>query len=233
MTDILYLAWNRFEFTKFSFQKLLENTDWNQIGTLFVHDDGSKDGTDKWLHKQWIEHNNELKCNWVNHSESLGGPVAVMNWYLDQNSEADRFTKIDSDIMVPPGWLQEMNRMMYLNPGLDILGMQPDKGPPVPGQCPRRFVEEASHIGGVGMMRKRAFKFCRPSPNGRFGWTEFQQRHPDLTKAWIRPDLAVFEMDRLPFEPWRGLSFEYVGKEWTRAWPEYPEDAHAYWDWAF
>jgi glycosyltransferase involved in cell wall biosynthesis len=232
-TDILYLAFNRRAFTEFSFSLLLKNTPWDRIDHFVVYDDGSKDGTDLWLKKQVFAFNNEEHgTKAVFHATQFGSPVAVMNHYLDHYT-ADCFAKIDNDIATPPYWLQEMGRQMYLLSSLDLLGMQADLWPPKSGRYPERTTESARWIGGVGLMRRSAFHICRPSPNGRFGFTEFQQRHEDLVKAWIRPDLTTFELDRLPIEPWKSLAAEYVAQGWSRAWPPYSEDAHEYWDWAF
>lgn len=231
MTDIVYLAWNRLAFTQFSFEKLVQNTDWKSVNRLFVYDDGSSDGTTHWLSEQVVELNSAGKVRVDMFHTKLSSPVAIMNHYLE-NSDEDRFAKIDNDIVVPPGWLAEMDRMMYLNPALDILGMQADHGPPTGGHDSERHIEEARWIGGVGMIRRRIFDLCRPSPRGRFGWTEYQQNHEQLTKAWIKPDLKTFELDRLPLEPWMSLVAEYLDLGWQRSWPRYPSDATAYWDWA-
>lgn len=231
--DLIYLAWNRRAYAEFSFPILLANTAWNRVNRLIVYDDGSTDGTDHWLSEQIVAWNTDGRHPPAEmHHTNFRSPVATMNHYLD-HYESDMFAKIDSDICVPPGWLQEMARIMYLAPTLDILGMQADQGPPSMGKDPDRTIREASHIGGVGLIRARTFKFCRPVPRGRFGWTEHQQRHPDLSKAWITPDLPTFELDRLPFEPWTSLAVEYVDKGWQRAWGPYGDDANDYWDWAF
>lgn len=229
--DLIYLAYNRLKFTQFSFPILLKNTDWARVERLIVYDDGSEDGTAEWLEDQLALWNRRNSTPAHMHMTKFGSPVETMNHYLD-HYDADMFAKIDSDVCVPQGWLEEMTRMLYLHTEVDILGMQANSGPPSFRKDPDRTVEDASHIGGVGLIRRRTFKFCRPVPRGRFGWTEFQQRHPEMIKAWIKPDLATFELDRLPMEPWRSLSAEYVEKGWSRAWGPYSDDATDYWDWA-
>lgn len=232
--DLIYLAYNRIEFTQFTFPIMVKNTDWELVNRLVVYDDGSEDGTSEWLGEQVSDWNNQIPtpADIHIHHTRFGSPVQTMNHYLD-HYESDMFAKIDSDVATPPEWLHEMNKQMYLNPALDILGMQADSGPPALGRDNRRHTQDASHIGGVGLIRRRAFKFCRPVPRGRFGWTEFQQRHPEMTKAWIKPDLATFELDRLPKEPWISLSAKYVEEGWSRAWGPYAPGANDYWDWAF
>lgn len=237
-TDILYVAYNRLAFTRETFTALLENTNWEHVVTLFVRDDGSDDGTAEWL----IDRCDEFQAtgthvNVVFNGERWRGPVASMNWYLDQHTEADRFAKIDNDFVVCPGWIDEMLKIMTAKPELSILGMEPwHEGPPVPVPDGQRRITEARHIGGKGIIRKRIFDTCRPSPNGHNGYggfTEWQCEHEDVTKAWICPDLPCFGIDQLPFEPWASLAAEYTEKRWSRSWGPYGTDGtfDAYWDW--
>lgn len=227
LVDVLYCAWNRRDFTVASFEQLLANTDWTEVGTLFVHDDGSTDGTRK--HLRLATMGLDLPCPVVFHDKRLGSPVAVMNWYLDQPSEQAAFVKIDSDIIVAPGWLGDVLLTAHLNPGVDAIGIVAWEGPPKqPPQ--RREVLRNSHIGGVGYIHKRMFSQCRPVPRGRHGWTEHQTNHPFQT-GFLKPDGVAFELDRLPVEPWVTHSTRYVAKGWAREWPKYAAESHAYWDW--
>lgn len=75
--DVLFVAWNRREFTRASFAALADNTDWSEVGTLYVHDDGSSDGTRKLLRLAILDL--DLPCPVVFHDKRLGSPVAVMN----------------------------------------------------------------------------------------------------------------------------------------------------------
>ena len=49
MLDIVYLAWNRLEFTRKTFETLVANTDWSKVARIIVYDDGSVDGTGDYL----------------------------------------------------------------------------------------------------------------------------------------------------------------------------------------
>ena len=254
MIDVLYVAYNRLAFTRASFQALLDYTDWSQVARLFVnHDEGDDDGT-------WDYLTDAIRDVPVpvlpRYQGTTRGPVAAMNWYLDNVSEipcdyprhafgdcwrcrdtgrapVEMFAKIDNDMVVCPSWLREMLTVTSTNPGLDILGMEPMAGPPATGRVERGF-ETASHIGGKGLIRTRAFDHCRPTPsgwNGYQGFTQWQNAHPDVSKGWIRPELCVFGLDQLPFEPWRSLTDEYEAAGWQRRWPEYDADMSAYWQW--
>lgn len=233
MMDLLFVAYNRVEMTLQSFEALLANTDWDQVDTLFVLDDASTDGTAEYVERRC----QDAPVNVVFHGDRFGGPVFAMNWYLDRrhnHEKVDRFAKVDNDFVVCPGWLEEMSRMMTINPQLDILGTEPMHGPPVAGMHLDRRVESARHIGGKGIIRHRAFDCCRPSPsgfNGYHGFTEWQRSHPKITKAWIRPDLPTFGLDQLPLEPWRTLTDRYEAEGWQRRWNEYDSHATAYWQW--
>lgn len=253
LTDILYVAWNRLEFTKETFEALVANTDWSLVHRLYVADDGSTDGTDEWLSDA---------CARVKGVEAVfspvrtGSPVAVMNRYVAR-SEADAFVKLDNDILVPPGWLERLVEEIEADGTLDLLGMQVGRQ--------RELVEQgivsaadmemaegvgwipAPHIGGVGIMRTRAFwERPHPEPDGRFGFTAWQQAFdestspPPLVRGWIVPDIVCPQMDFLPFEPWASLSQEYRDAGWQRStpdgrpvWPPYDPADHAWWDWAF
>lgn len=225
--DIIYLAWNRLEFTKATFLTMLENTSWEDVHRLLVYDDGSEDGTTEWLAEAVNE--SPVEARFYDHLRKRS-PVAVMNHYLDHTSSV-MFAKIDNDIMLPPGWLGTMLDVMERNPDLQLLGMEAGRTPDAEfSDVP--YVTGASHIGGVGLMRTWAFR-CRPRPQpaGRFGFTEWQHHYrPEL--GWVTPDLPVSSLDRIPFDPWAGYSDYYVRKGWQRNWPRYDENGDAsYWSW--
>lgn len=226
--DVVYVAWNRLEFTRYSFGLLLANTDWGLVDRLVVYDDGSTDGTREWLDKA------VRSCGvpgarvvYLGH----GSPVAVMNDYLD-SSIADAFAKVDNDIAVPPGWLGTMVNVLDENPRLDLLGMEAGRTG-IPGPPPVwHAVEPASHIGGIGLMRTSAF-LDRPAmrARGRFGFTEFQDVQ-GLRCGWISPDLLVPQLDRVPVEPFASLSREYIKNGWQRRWPAMDDRfSRPYYEW--
>ncbi len=241
--DVIYLAWNRLEFTRVTFECLLRNTDWSRVRNLLVYEDGSTDGTREYLDRELAELNEDLHP-WgssklgIRRPESahlsylgFGSPVRTMLHYLN-GDPAERFVKIDNDIAVPPGWLDALLSVSDRVPELEILGMQigfgADHGPD--DQGPYSFVP-ATHIGGVGLMRSSAFLRRPPmQPAGRFGFTQWQQRHRPML-GWLTPDVYCPQMDLIPTEPWRTLSASYVAAGWQRHWPPYDEASTRFWDW--
>jgi hypothetical protein len=228
MIDVLYLAWNRLQFTKTSFELLLENTNWDLVDRLIVYDDRSTDGTRKYLDKAVYRAPVDVTLSML----GFRSPVRTMLHYLASPPAARFFAKIDNDIAVPPGWLDALNSVMATNDDLDLIGMQIGfGGDPQAGWDGTYGYVPAPHIGGVGLMRTSAFT-SRPSmhADGRFGFTAWQQKY-DTTIGWITPDVICPQLDLIPDEPYRSLAEKYIAQGWQRRWPPYAEASRRYWDW--
>ena len=228
--NLLYVAWNRREFTEASFEALLANTNWALVDTLHVHDDGSTDRTRPYLEAAA----ERAPCQVHFEARQVKGPVAAMNLHLHlfgETEETAAFVKVDNDFVVCPGWLDELTRVASADPGVDFLGVQPNFGPPKPGFYAKRHAKDARHIGGIGLMRYRAFEVCKPRANGRYGFTEFQCRHPENRKAWVTPDLACFALDLIDAEPWLSLTERYIECGWQRPWSKYRDGGRSYYEW--
>ncbi len=221
MIDLLYLAYNRKEFTTESLKALKANTDWTRVRKTFLYDDGSEDGARELLAAA------ELPVETEKVFKKLNGPVAVMNDYLRRKSAAV-FAKVDNDVILPPRWLEECLSVMDAGKELGLLGIEAFFKV-AEGQAKRSYVP-AKHIGGIGLMRSACFKSL-PKPNGRFGFTAWQMQNKDVVKGWLNPSLPVILMDRLPMEPWRSLSTQYRNKGWQRTRDFYGDAERATWEW--
>lgn len=221
MIDIIYLAFNRLEFTKASMATMLVNTEWANVRKLVIYDDGSIDGTREYLKSVRCPVPTEFVF-W-----KYGGPVAIMNHYL-RSKPTEIFAKIDNDTMLPPSWLSECLKIMETHPKIDLLGIE-SFFPVAAGRATRGYVV-ARHIGGIGLMRTKCFKSL-PRANGRFGFTMWQHQNKQILKAWINPSLPVFLLDKLSGEPWASLSNSYVGKGWQRKCARYDDTKSAMWQW--
>jgi len=223
--EILYLAWNRLDYTSLTWYEMMRHTDWDLVTNVTVYDDGSQDGTLEFLR----EHLADCPVHTELRVSNLRSPPAIMNHFL-ATERAPLFVKLDNDIAVPSGWLNRLHEVMVAHPDIDLLGMEAGQTV-VPEGKPSYGIQEASHIGGVGMMRTRVLQNLPEIPyRGRFGFTEHQDRH-QLKGAWITPDLLVPQLDRIPDEPWKSLGVDYVSRGWQRDWPLYRSASSPYWDW--
>ena len=226
--DLLFLAWNRLAFTKESFPILLANTDWGWVRQLYIHDDGSSDGTAEWLQEQLDDL--PVAASFV--ATSFRSPVAVMNHFIEI-AQAPILAKIDNDVLMPPGWLPMGLDVLDRNPKVAMLGLEAlyshldDPGL-------RRSYAPARFISGLGLYRRQAFALGLPTPEGQwFGFETWQMTQGrKLQRGWIKPALPIFLLDRLPFEPWLSLTRDYVRRGWQRSWPAYkPSNTLWHWRW--
>ncbi len=236
MIDIIFLTKNRLEFTKASLTALSFNTDPELVNRIIVYDDGSTDGT--------LEYLQSLKANLIR--TKFGNPVAIMNSYLQETGGTEIFAKIDNDTMLPPGWLNRCLEVMNRNPELDLLGIEPcwsRKPSPARAIVPEKIhypeldprplgFAPCNSIGGIGLMRRSCFRSSKPNPFSTYGgFTNWQLRSKELVCGWVAPPLEVFLLDRMPTEPWKSLSQEYIRNGWQRPWTNYTMDDKHMWDW--
>ncbi len=230
--DILYVAYNRLAFTEASFEQLIAATDWDLVRRLVIHDDGSTDGSAEYLLRRAAEFAESSGVEVDICVKRVGGPVAVMNHYLDF-APAEIMVKCDNDVVVPPGWLNVLLATAKVNSAMDAIGFEPGFGDglaPIGRLTTPRTVKAGPHIGGVGLIRTRIFQRHRPRANGTFfGWTEFQRHHAKC--GWLSPDIPSLLLDHLPTRPWRELSAEYTALGWSRGWPLYDESKRDYYEW--
>jgi len=236
--DILYCSWNRASFTEFSFRMLLENTSWDRVRTLVVHDDDSSDGTTLLLkqHRQskTAESHGVASVRW-DFNRHLGSAPAVMSDFIG-TTDADWFAKIDNDIVVPPGWLDAMLQVIEGDPSVDCLGMEAGRGNPRTPEWDGVYrFQDGSWMGGVGLIKVDAVRRL-PEFAGQAGWSLLQGEYGKVTKngplniGWINPDLPVVQLDRVRFEPWKKLTDYYVTEGWSRPWGKYHPGVD-YFDW--
>jgi GT2 family glycosyltransferase len=228
--DLLYLACNRRAFTEESVRCLLENTDWFLVNKLFLWDDGSTDGTAEFLRNISKSIDTEV----VLRNSGSGGPIGPMREFI-QESTAPLLCKLDNDTMVCPEWLNVLTETMERHPELDVLGFegcQPEGNAPSDNYGQRRSYARVKQVGGLALIRKRAFSDSLPTVEGKYnGWWDWQGAHSELVKGWITPSLPIFVLDRITCEPWAGLSKEYEGNGWQRPWWRYGPQHKALWSW--
>lgn len=248
MIDILFLARQRKAFTAASLRTLMRNTPADLINWLHIYTDGDDSyfGPNFWVEAKDLG----IRVNLV--TARFGGPVAIMNAFLDTRG-TDVFAKIDNDVIVPRLWLESCLQVMNLHPELDLLGIEPPasrtpsraggkrmeepefKGPLVKSSPAVFGYGVTPSIGGIGLMRRSAWKACDRMTVSGFrgvgGFTSWQLAANSVTKGWIAPPLKVFLLDRLPIEPWVSLSDRYIAGGVQRPWERYDLKDSDLWDW--
>lgn len=239
--DILFSARNRAEFTQLALHNLRWNTNWKLVREVFLYDDMSEDGATAMLAKF------ECPVPCTIERGAFGGPVAIMNHYL-QRGRGGVFAKIDNDTIVPPRWLDASLEAMQRNPQVAFLGIEPalsrkacapwfEGEVPMPELWPeaqKRGVALCDAIGGIGLMKSEAFEpRVRMKPFATYGgFTNWQQEHPELVKAWLAPPINVYLLDRVPNPALRVLSAGYEARGWQRPWRLYDPADSALWMWS-
>jgi hypothetical protein len=164
----------------------------------------------------------------------------MKEWIEGDMPTSPLLAKIDSDTMVPPGWLDACQNTLRMYPRVDLLGIEAygDLAKTFNSSVYNHGVRPTKHIGGIGLFRRDVFeKFpdLEPNPNSPtfYGFTEWQWRHNEIVKAWMDPALPVFLLDHLPLEPWKSLTDEYISCEWMRrTWRQYEvQPGGNLWDW--
>jgi hypothetical protein len=227
--DLLYLACNRLEFTQETFKTLLANTDWRYVHELFVYDDGSQDGTRKWLGENM--RNVPVSTRFV--KTQFGSPVTAMVHFIE-STRAPILAKTDNDAMLPPAWLRQSLEVLESHPELSLLGIEAMYPHSDDVNLVRSYTP-AVFISGLGLYRRSAFAGSRPKMIDKwFGLEEWQTAQgATLVRGWITPALPVFLLDRFPFEPWSTYSNTYVTRGWQRVWPKYDRMCTLWrWRWA-
>lgn len=227
-TDVLMATWNRLEFVRFSLGMLRRHTNWSMVRRLVIIDDGSTDGTREWLRE--VTADLGVSCA-VSYRETnrLGGAPAIMNHYMAEYSTgAQRVAKIDSDIAMPPRWLEDAALIMDGNPNLELLGL-------AAGWTGQEGVDPTYkptlHIGGVGLLRVDSFSDRKPLyAKGVHGFTSWQERNAVLA-GWAVPDVQAVQLDLVPIDPWASLARDYVAAGWAREWPPYAHASGWWRDW--
>lgn len=225
--EILLLVWNRREFTETTLRLLRENTKWEHVNRLVIYDDGSEDGADRVAQ--------ELGATmpvpaFDFRSVIHRSPGATINDYIAL-TESELFVKLDSDIAVPPNWLGPLIQVAQDYPHVELIGAEAGWNGRYPRKRPIRYgIKMAEHIGGVGLFRTEAFLKRRPisSSQGRHGFTLWQHRQR-LRTAWIEPDLAMVQLDKIPDEPYARLARKYVARGWARKWEPFEACDEAWW----
>jgi len=121
MIPILFLCYNRLEYTKKSLEALMAT---NYPIEVYIHDNGSTDGTVEYL-KIVGDREQANNLNWpiakIVYSEKNIGLNKPFNNFLRIYKDSSFVAKVDNDTIMPPNWLNELFYVMTTKPELDAV----------------------------------------------------------------------------------------------------------------
>jgi len=180
-TPVLFTTYNRLKYTK----KALKALKASNCGEIIVVDNNSQDGTQEWLKGQNV--------TVIQHTKNLGVSGA-MNAFFNATELDEYVAKVDNDTIVPKDWLEQMILRCRIL-GIDV--MQAKHAVLSAGELSfdewTSKLQKASndvflsvHVGGSGVVIDRK-KIKEPVDKSAWvlgGWTQFQNRHSNLKKAF-------------------------------------------------
>ena len=231
--DILFPGCNRLEYTRETLSTLQVNTDWSLVGKLYLYDDQSEDGTREYLEQAA----QDIPVDTVFHTDVFNCPLAILVHAI-RRSTAPLFAKVDSDTMMPPGWLNVAKGVMDENADLDLLGLAFRAGETGDAATDTFTYTESPFIGGIGLFRRQVIydwyddplEALKAKPRLQRTLKGIDQSH--MKTGWLVPNLPIFFLDHIPFQPWLGYGKRYVEQGWQRKCSKYdPELSEKLWGW--
>lgn len=222
--SLLFPTWNRLEFTKEAWSALLANTSPSLVNEILAIDARSEDGTAEYMRAE-TRKRLPFRVRFIENNERH---VVKTMRLAAAEAQSDWIAKVDSDTVVPRGWLNTCDDLLQRHPNVGALGIEAvTRRVEAP-----RHIRPTRHVGGIGVFRKTTWMNVEPKTFRFAGWLEHQLRSPFI-KAWIEPPLPVFLLDKLPFRPWVDLRRLYAKKGWQRLWPCYKDGSAWLWKWRF
>lgn len=218
---------NRLEFTKRSIEELFRQTNASYVEEFLVVDGRSEDGTVEWVRQAAKNAPYPSKVVTINERHVVNAMITARD-----QSNSSVIAKVDSDTMVSKDWLEIGLEVLQRHSDLWALGVHGRGFLNANAQTSDRNWKPAVHVGGIGLFRKQAWEGLRPVGNTYYGWTGHQHR-ASWKKGWLDPGLPVFLLNLLRFQPFLGLSEDYIRRGWQRKSEYYRDDEEALWSWRF
>ncbi|HIJ88363.1 MAG TPA: glycosyltransferase [Desulfuromonadales bacterium] len=114
-TSIIILSWNQLKHTKTCLNSIRQHTD-TPYEIIFV-DNGSTDGTLKWLREQTAQDPN---CRLIENGSNLGFAKGCNQGM--QTANGSQIVLLNNDTVVTPGWLTGMSELLERYPDAGIVG---------------------------------------------------------------------------------------------------------------
>lgn len=184
---VLFTTYNRLDFTKKSLKSLLDS----ECGEIYIFDNNSTDGTQKWLKAQKNK-NIKLRLNKKNF-----GVSGAMNYFFEKTKNKEFVAKVDNDTIVEKDWLKKLlDVSRELN--LDLVqAKHPIYKLSHPSGSFDEWMKEkeqdkknkkifySDHVGGSGVIIRRSKINAKLNSEWVLGgWDKFQEKNKKLLKAF-------------------------------------------------
>ena len=107
-TYFTMVTYNRLMLTRLTLDRLALNTD--APLRLVIIDNASTDGTRRWLRENSARYPFIERVIQMDHNLGIGR--ALNNGMVYSLARSDRVGRLDNDILVPPGWLRDLNQVL-------------------------------------------------------------------------------------------------------------------------
>lgn len=174
---IIYPMHNRLEYTKLTLPKLIHDAIHSEklVQEIRVYDDLSTDGSSEFAQALIDKHKKAVKINYVR--KKIGNSTFQINDTY-KNTKSDFLIKVDNDILIPTGYIKTLHWLMDKHESIGFL-MMPEVGDfPFIKDKTELFINDRTHIGGVGAFRRDIFEKQGDIKTGQkfFGFTAFQNK---------------------------------------------------------
>ncbi len=191
---VLMITYNRLQYTVQALQSLVESDSVIPI----VIDNGSTDGTVKWL-KNYATENSFRHPVYFNHENK--GIAHAMNQFLSLTDNYEIVGKVDNDTIVPTDWAVKLRQALqhchivqakhHIIPATNKNGWNGF----IAGKKRKGSLIFNNYVGGSGILFWRSRVDSIPETKWKLGgWAEFQRRRPELTKAFYE-DVEITLLD--------------------------------------
>lgn len=187
---VLMITYNRLEYTKKAYAALMKCKD----VFPFIIDNGSTDGTQRWLQDQGDEITMIL-------SDTNHGIAPAMNVFLRDTKPYPVVGKIDNDTILPEDFIDRMLPFMEFADIIQAKHHVIKSVHPEGWEGFTRTMRAADgllynhYVGGAGILFKRPLVNKIPTTDWKLGgWRLFQKENPELIKAFV-PSVEIELLD--------------------------------------
>jgi GT2 family glycosyltransferase len=204
--DILYITYNRLEYTRKTLPALIRNAGVDFKLTIF--DNGSTDGTVEYLKLHIAKKYSDVLENIFLNEENIG--ISIPTNIFWKTSQAEYIGKVDNDTLLPENWLKTLAEAHKNSDRLGAIGgFHWNRGYFKEGELEKRvatlngvrllpdaFIGGCCYLMPRHVQRKLGYLHANPAKK-TYGWTEYQKRMfaAGYVNGYVYPLLYVEHFD--------------------------------------